>query len=144
MRKCLSVVTADAKGERTLITKGALENILKLCTQVQAGEKSHPLDKKALAGIEKRYSDWSEKGFRVLGVATRKLDGQADSYSSADEKELTFIGFLLFFDPPKADVEKAIVDLAKRGVQLKIITGDNEKVARHVAEAVHLPIIRHC
>ncbi len=52
----------------------------------------------------------------------------------------TFAGFLLFFDPPKADVQQVIVDLAKRGVQLKIITGDNEKVARHVAEAVHLPL----
>ena len=141
VRKCLSVVTADAKNERTLITKGALENILKLCVQVQSGEKIHPLDAKTLADIEKRYSDWSEKGFRVLGVAIRKMDRQTGSYSRSDEKGLTFIGFLLFFDPPKTDVEKAIVDLAKRGVQLKIITGDNEKVARHVAEAVHLPIV---
>ena len=140
VRKCLSVVTANAQGERTLITKGALENILNICTQVQTGDGSHPLDDKTLAAIEQRYSEWSDKGFRVLGVAIRKLDGQAASYSSADEKALTFIGFLLFFDPPKADVEQAIVDLAQRGVEIKIITGDNEKVARHVAEAVHLPI----
>jgi Mg2+-importing ATPase len=140
VRKCLSVVTANAKNERTLITKGALENILKICTQVQVGETSHALDDNALAGIEQRYSDWSDNGFRVLGVATRRLDGQAASYSRADETGLTFIGFLLFLDPPKPDVEKAIVDLAQRGVQLKIITGDNEKVARHVAEAVRLPI----
>jgi P-type Mg2+ transporter len=141
VRKCLSVVTANAKDERILITKGALENIVKICSHVESGGKSHPLDKITLAGIEQHYSDWSDKGFRVLGVAIRKLDVKADSYSSADEKELTFIGFLLFFDPPKPDVEKAIVDLANRGVQLKIITGDNEKVARHVAEAVHLPIM---
>jgi Mg2+-importing ATPase len=140
VRKCLSVVTANANDERTLITKGALENILKICSHVESGGESHPLDKISLAGIEQHYSDWSDKGFRVLGVAIRKLDGKADSYSTADEKELTFIGFLLFFDPPKPDVEKAIIDLANRGVQLKIITGDNEKVARHVAEAVHLPI----
>jgi Mg2+-importing ATPase len=69
------------------------------------------------------------------------LEGKAASYSSADEKGLTFLGFLLFFDPPKADVQQAIVDLASRGVQLKIITGDNEKVARHVADAVHLPVL---
>ena len=141
VRKCLSVVTANAKNERTLITKGALENILKLCTQIQSGDQIDPLENKLLAGIEQRYSEWSEKGFRVLGVAIRKLDEQADSYSMADEKEMTFIGFLLFFDPPKADVQKAIIDLAQRGVQLKIITGDNEKVARHVANAVHLPIM---
>jgi P-type Mg2+ transporter len=140
VRKTLSVITVNAQGQRTLITKGALENILKICSAVQAGDKSHPIDDTSRAGIEQRYSDWSEKGFRVLGVATRSLDGQAVSYSRADEKALTFQGFLLFFDPPKADVQQAIVDLAHRGVQLKIITGDNEKVARHVAEAVHLPI----
>jgi Mg2+-importing ATPase len=139
VRKSLSVVTANPQGQRTLITKGALENILKICSQVQSGGASQPLDDKTLAGIEQRYSDWSEKGFRVLGVATKSLPGQAASYSAADETGLTLIGFLLFFDPPKADVQKAIEDLASRGVQIKIITGDNEKVARHVAETVHLP-----
>ncbi len=139
VRKSLSVVTANPQGQRTLITKGALENILKNCSQVQSAGASQPLDDKTLAGIEQRYSDWSEKGFRVLGVATKSLPGQAASYSAVDEKELTLIGFLLFFDPPKADVQKAIEDLASRGVQIKIITGDNEKVARHVAETVHLP-----
>jgi Mg2+-importing ATPase len=140
VRKCLSVMTENATHERTLITKGALENILTLCTQVKVGEDRQPVNDKALAGIEQRYSDWSGKGFRVLGVATKSMEGNAASCSRADETGLTFIGFLLFFDPPKPDVEKAIVDLAHRGVQLKIITGDNEKVARHVAEAVHLPI----
>jgi P-type Mg2+ transporter len=141
VRKCLSVVTTNRQGDRTLITKGALENILKLCIWIQVGNESHPLDAKILADVEQHYSEWSEKGFRVLGVAIRKLDNQADSYSSVDEKEMVFIGFLLFFDPPKSDVQQTIVDLAKRGVQLKIITGDNEKVARHVAEAVHLPVV---
>jgi Mg2+-importing ATPase len=139
VRKSLSVVTANPQGQRTLITKGALENILKNCSQVQSGSTSQPLDAKTLAGIDQRYSDWSEKGFRVLGVATKSLEGQAAHYSAADETGLTLIGFLLFFDPPKADVQKAIEDLASRGVQIKIITGDNEKVARHVAETVHLP-----
>jgi Mg2+-importing ATPase len=139
VRKSLSVVTANPQGQRTLITKGALENILKNCSQVQSGNASQPLDDKTLAGIEQRYSDWSEKGFRVLGVATKSMAGQTASYSTADETGLTLIGFLLFFDPPKADVQKAIEDLASRGVQIKIITGDNEKVARHVAETVHLP-----
>jgi P-type Mg2+ transporter len=140
VRKCLSVVTANSQGQRTLITKGALENILKICSQVQSGIASHPLDDQTRAGIEQHYSDWSDKGFRVLGLAIKILQGQAATYSSADEKEMSFVGFLLFFDPPKADVQQAIVDLASRGVQLKIITGDNDKVARHVAEAVHLPI----
>jgi len=75
-----------------------------------------------------------------LGLATKTVNGQPEAYSHADENALTFTGFLLFFDPPKADVQQVIVDLAKRGVQLKIITGDNQKVARHVAEAVNLPL----
>jgi Mg2+-importing ATPase len=68
VRKCLSVVTANSQGDRTLITKGALENILKLCIRIQVGTESRPLDDKILMGIEKRYSEWSEKGFRVLAV----------------------------------------------------------------------------
>lgn len=140
VRKCLSVVTENTAGEHTLITKGALENILKLSALVQTEDELQPLTQKILAEIEQRYSAWSEKGFRVLGIAIRKMEGNSISYSITDENELTFLGFLLFFDPPKSDVEKVIVDLAKRGVQLKIITGDNDKVARHVAESVHLSI----
>jgi Mg2+-importing ATPase len=140
VRKRLSVVTTNAGGEHVLITKGALENILAICSQVQSGEAGIPLDDPVRIGIEERYSKWSGQGFRVLGIATKIVDQKAISYSYADENGLTFVGFLLFFDPPKADVQKTIVDLATRGVQLKIITGDNQKVARHVAEAVKLPV----
>jgi Mg2+-importing ATPase len=140
VRKRLSVVTANAKGERTLITKGALDNILSITTSLQAADGTHSLDATARADIEKRYNEWSEKGFRVLGLAIKTVDGQPKTYTRDDENSLNFTGFLLFFDPPKADVQQVIVDLAKRGVQLKIITGDNQKVARHVAEAVNLPL----
>jgi Mg2+-importing ATPase len=140
VRKRLSMVTANAQGERTLITKGALDNILSICTSIQSGDGTHPLDATIRAEIEQHYSEWSEKGFRVLGLATKTVDGRPEIYSQDDEKALNFNGFLLFFDPPKADVQQVIVDLAKRGVQLKIITGDNQKVARHVAEAVNLPL----
>jgi len=140
VRKRLSVVTANAQGDRTLIAKGALSNVLSVCSSVQSGDGVHPLEGTAQAEIERRYSEWSEKGYRVLGVATKTVDGQPKAYSHADESALTFVGFLLFFDPPKADVQQVIIDLAKRGVQLKIITGDNQKVARHVAEAVNLPL----
>jgi P-type Mg2+ transporter len=140
VRKRLSVVTDNGKGERTLITKGALDYVLSICTSFQSEDRAHPIDAKTRAEIEQRYNEWSEKGFRVLGVATKVVNGQPDSYSHTDENALTFAGFLLFFDPPKADVQQAIADLSKRGVQIKIITGDNQKVARHVAEAVNLPL----
>jgi P-type Mg2+ transporter len=139
VRKCLSVVTSNAGGQLTLITKGALEQILGICTALQIADKPEPLDAARLAEIQQKYSDWSEKGFRVLGVAT-KAESAGKSFSRADECDMTFNGFLLFFDPPKTDAQQVITDLATRGVQIKIITGDNQKVARHVAEAVNLQL----
>ena len=115
VRKCLSVVAADAQGERTLITKGALDNVLGMCTTVQAGDGAVPLDAAARAQIEARYDEWSAKGYRVLGVASRVVDDRSGSYARADERDLCFAGFLLFLDPPKADVRQTIVDLAQRG-----------------------------
>ena len=140
VRKCLSVVSESAQGTRSLITKGALDKILAHSDRFQVGIEAKPLDSTTRVEIEKRYSEWSGKGFRVLGLATKPVDIKQAAYSRADESGLIFLGFLLFFDPPKADVQQVIIDLTKRGVQLKIITGDNEKVARHVAEAVNLPL----
>jgi Mg2+-importing ATPase len=144
VRKRLSVITENASGVRTMITKGALENVLGVCNCIESGAATSPLDKTTRAEIEERYDQWSGKGFRVLGLAVKKVlskqNGRQDTYFRPDESELAFAGFLIFFDPPKSDVRQTILDLAKRGVALKIITGDNQKVARHVAEAVNLPI----
>ncbi len=139
VRKRLSIIVASATGTATLITKGALDNVLKICATLQTADGIQPLDSAQRAAIDQRYSDWSAKGFRVLGVATRSIDSRA-SYARDDETALVFAGFLLFFDPPKKDVESVIAELGKRGVELKIITGDNQKVARHVAEVVGLKI----
>ena len=143
VRKCLSVVVAheDAGSAGcTLITKGALDKILALCISLD-GDAATPLDDALRANIESRYDAWSAQGYRVLGVAWRRVEARSGSYTRADECGLCFAGFLLFMDPPKADVRQTILDLAQRGVALKIITGDNRKVARHVAEAVNLPVI---
>jgi P-type Mg2+ transporter len=140
VRKSLSVVAADASGKRTLVTKGALDNVLGMCTSVQTDAGTAPLDAAARAQIDARFEQWSGQGFRVLGVASRAVETREGSYTRADEQGLVFAGFLLFLDPPKADVRQTIVDLAKRGVKLKMITGDNAKVARHVAQAVDLPV----
>jgi Mg2+-importing ATPase len=147
VRKCLSVI-ADGAAEgsagtgaseaRTLITKGALDKVLSLCTTAGAGRA--PLDAALRAGIEARFEAWSGQGYRVLGVASRAVESRSGPYVRADEQGLNFDGFLLFMDPPKADAIRTLADLAQRGVQLKIITGDNHKVARHVAEAVKLPV----
>jgi Mg2+-importing ATPase len=144
VRKRLSVVVgAGEPGQGStlplLITKGALDNVLAVCTQVQDGDQVAPLDDARRAQIQGRFAGWSAEGFRVLGVATRSLPSQP-AYTRADEHDLTFTGFLLFFDPPKPGVQETITALAQRGVQLKIITGDNKLVALHTAKVIGLPV----
>jgi Mg2+-importing ATPase len=138
VRKRLSVVVQDGQ-QRLLIAKGALDNVLTVCAYVRDGGDAVPLDGSRLAQVQARYAGWSEQGFRVLGVATKLVSSQP-AYSRADEHDLTFIGFLLFFDPPKPGVRETIADLAGLGVELKIITGDNRLVALHTAEAVGLEV----
>ncbi len=140
-RKRLSVVVADEFGHRLMITKGALANVLNACNSVAAAGSVAPLDDNRLSQINNLFREWSHQGFRVLGIATKTVSSQDVAYSREDETALSFAGFLLFFDPPKADVAQTISDLSQRGVQLKMITGDNQLVARHVAEAVNLPIV---
>ncbi|HQE91783.1 MAG TPA: magnesium-translocating P-type ATPase [Anaerolineae bacterium] len=138
VRKRLSIVVQTATG-LLQITKGALDNVLEVCTQVQEGAVSVPLDDDRQQQIQQRYTAWSEQGFRVLGVAVRMMPEQA-RYTRRDEHDMTFVGFLLFFDPPKPGVRETIAALEELGVQLKIITGDNKLVARHAANAVGMTV----
>ena len=142
VRKRLSVVVQEGAAggiAARLITKGALDNVLDVCHQVQDDTITVPLDDAHRNAIQQRYAAWSASGFRVLGVAT-KLVASKSRYSRVDECALTFAGFLLFFDPPKPGVQNTLADLAKLGVQLKIITGDNRQVALHLAEAVGMHV----
>jgi len=150
VRKRLSVVVqvgaplADplglAQGQPLLITKGAVDNVLAVCTRVQEREIAVPLNDSHRAQIQQRYAGWSGQGFRVLGVATGRGDSASRPYTRDDECDLSFVGFLLFFDPPKPDVRETLTELAKLGVQLKIISGDNRLVAQHLAEAVGMKV----
>lgn len=142
IRKRLSVVIDADPGAPVrplLITKGALDNVLDVCSHVQVRETSVPLDAAHKQAIQDRYAEWSAKGYRVLGLATRDVPRQTAYTVEADERDMVFAGFLLFFDPPREDAFATLKELARMGVQVKIITGDNRLVARHVAEAVGLP-----
>ncbi len=137
IRKRLSVVVRD-KISQYMITKGALENVLAACSRVQVGAEEKALDDGMQAQIQERYEAWSAQGYRVLGVAVKTVSGQSHPFSKNDETDMVFAGFLLFFDPPKAGVQETLQALAKLGVRLKVITGDNRLVARHVAQTVGL------
>jgi Mg2+-importing ATPase len=138
IRKRLSVVAGRTDSPPLLITKGALEDVLSVCARVRAGAEETALDERTQAGIREKFESWATQGYRVLGVAAKPVQPKAVSYSVEDEADLTFVGFLLFFDPPKEDVVQTIQALEELGVKLKIITGDNRFVAQHVGKAVGL------
>ncbi|MES1993249.1 MAG: magnesium-translocating P-type ATPase [Pseudomonadota bacterium] len=139
-RKRLSVAGLGPADERLLICKGAFATVAEVCTRVCDGDQERPLDASLRAGLEQRFAAWSQQGFRVLGVASRRVPEQS-AYTAAEEQSMTFEGFLLFADPPKAGVRETLGRLAALGVQVKVITGDNRLVAVHVAEQVgmHAP-----
>jgi Mg2+-importing ATPase len=137
VRKRVSVIVQNGAGIR-LITKGAFNPVLEACSRSDDGS---PLDDDAKARLQRRYDDWSARGIRVLAIAVRNLDPQPE-YGRDDESDLAFFGFLTFLDRPKEGVAAAIADLARLGVSIKLITGDNKLVAQHVASLVGLPAQR--
>jgi Mg2+-importing ATPase len=140
VRKRLSIVIQESGQTIPLvISKGALDNMLAVCSSIPVHGTTRPLADDDRAQIQRRFSEWSGQGFRVLGIATRQMARQP-TYTYADERDMTFLGFLLFFDPPKPGVLETIAGLAELGVGLKIITGDNRLVAIHTAQAIGLHV----
>jgi len=138
VRKRLTVVVAQKDAPAILITKGALENVLAICTRIQIAGAEKALDNGMRAKIQERFEDWSAKGYRVLGVAVQSVEAHAQPFSKKDETDLTFAGFLLFFDPPKDGIQRTIQALSMLGVRIKVITGDNQLVARYTGQKVGL------
>ncbi len=136
LRRRLSVLVAHG-AQRLLITKGALHNVLEVCDQaVVAGGKLVPLAS-VRPQIEAKFEALSQSGLRTLGLAYRAtVDEQA--ISKASEAGMIFLGFVVLSDPPKAGVGATIQQLAALGVALKVITGDNRAVARHLCQQVGL------
>ncbi|MCM1565806.1 MAG: magnesium-translocating P-type ATPase [Dehalobacter sp.] len=138
IRKRLSIVVRDNTNLRTMITKGALLNVLEICSQVEVQGKPIPLESDNLADINQRFENWSEQGYRVLGIATRNMGTERLDFRTEDEQDMCFMGFLLFLDPPKKGIKETLEGLEKMGVNLKIITGDNKLVSRHISQAIGL------
>jgi Mg2+-importing ATPase len=146
IRKRLSVVVertaAPADAQRhTMITKGALRNVIEACVDAEIGNGAGGVRRVPIAEVraplQERFEAYSEQGYRVLGVAVRDVTDDP-IINKNDEQQMTFIGFLLLDDPPKADALEAISELEELGVQLKIITGDNRLVAGKIARQMGL------
>jgi len=136
-RRRLSVVveTPAGNGRRLLITKGAPEPIIERSAGFEVDARVQPLDAAARQASAAVHSAMSEEGLRVLAVAYRWLDAKP-AYSRDDEMELTLAGFVSFADPVLPDVADMLADLRRDGVAVKILTGDNELVARHVCRQI--------
>lgn len=126
-------VLLERNGERTLIIKGAPEDVLRLSAHVETpGGEVRPLTEADRARIQARFKKLSAGGLRLLGIASRPEPADQTRVEAVDEKDLTFAGFAVFLDPPKASAKTALAALAASGVQVKVVTGDNEQVARHI------------
>lgn len=142
LRRKMSVVVETHKKEHLLICKGAVEEILASCSRVMLGGKSVPVGALHHKRKEDIVNQMNESGFRLLAVAFRDMPANRHDFSANDEKDMTLLGFLAFFDPPKGTVHKAMSELAKLGVGVKILTGDNEVITRYICDKVNFKITR--
>ena len=135
-RRCVSVVVAR-ENQKLIVAKGAPESILALSTSYEAGGIVRELTPAARTACEKTFEELSQRGYRVLGVGVAEADETA-TFSRSDEKNLVFLGFVAFADPPRDDAREVLAALRRAGVRVKVVTGDNEKVTAHVCERVGL------
>ncbi|MCC6128033.1 MAG: magnesium-translocating P-type ATPase, partial [Chlamydiae bacterium] len=135
-RKRLSLLLSDGS-ESWMITKGAFEQILKICTKVEMAG-GNEVDISSLSkDLETFYKESSNKGFRTIGLAYRK-NMQMNTLRPEDEQQMTFLGFLLFADALKEHVADDIAKLRELGIDLKVVTGDNRLMAMHLAEVLNI------
>jgi P-type Mg2+ transporter len=126
-------VLVERDGARALILKGAPEEVIRICTSVEMpGGASQNLTDELRAELRTRFDELSGQGFRLLGIASCAEPADQANCVLADEKDLTFAGFAVFLDPPKLSAGAALAALAAAGVAVKVLTGDNEQVARHL------------
>uniref|UniRef100_UPI00286B01FB magnesium-translocating P-type ATPase n=1 Tax=Methylibium sp. TaxID=2067992 RepID=UPI00286B01FB len=141
-RRRMSVVVSERDEHHELICKGALEEMLTVCTRVRIknglGPQEVPLDAAMLARVQQVARELNEEGLRVVAVAMKKLPPSQTTYSVADEADLTLIGYIAFLDPPKESAAPALKALAAHGIQVKVLTGDNGLVTARVCGQVGL------
>ncbi|MBA2079668.1 magnesium-translocating P-type ATPase [Rhodanobacter sp. PCA2] len=139
-RRRMSVVVANGANEHLLICKGAVEEMLSICAYAQVGGEVEPMTDERRREIKAMTRRLNEDGLRVLVVAVRREPAAERAWSVADENELTAVGCLAFLDPPKDSAATAIAALHQHGVEVKVITGDNEAVTRKICREVGLDV----
>ncbi|WP_370451499.1 magnesium-translocating P-type ATPase [Buttiauxella sp. B2] len=139
-RRRMSVVVSEQPDVHQLICKGALQEILNVCTQVRYGDEIVPLSDSLLARIRRVTDDLNRQGLRVVAVASKFLPARTEDYGRIDESDLILEGYIAFLDPPKETTAPALKALKESGIAVKILTGDSELVAAKVCREVGLDV----
>ncbi|MCL2784289.1 MAG: magnesium-translocating P-type ATPase [Propionibacteriaceae bacterium] len=137
-RRRMSVVVADETGKTQMITKGAIEEILSICSFVDYGGQVTQITDAIRKEVLDRCGGYNADGLRVLGVAQKTEHAGVGAFSVADEADMVLIGYLAFLDPPKHDAAAAVTALEEYGVRVKVLTGDNDGVTKAVCKQVGL------
>ena len=138
-RRRMSVVLKDREGKTKLITKGAVEEILQICTNCEYGNDILPLTGEIQTRVKQMASKLNAEGMRVIAVASKDSPSAEGVFGVKDESNMTLIGYLGLLDPPKKSAATAIKALKHYGVQVKVLTGDNEAVTKKICDEVGLP-----
>ena len=136
IRRRMSVVIEDKQGKRQIITKGAVEEMLSICSHTEFNGEVQSLTDKLKVKAQKISEEMNRKGMRVLAVAQKSYIEKVGNFSVSDEKEMVLIGFLAFLDPPKPSAAEAIKQLHEYGVEVKILSGDNDIVVKSIGRQV--------
>ena len=139
-RRRMSVVLGSGGKKRQLITKGAVEEMLSICSLVEINGDVLPLTDKITQQVMEMVNKMNNDGMRVLAIAQKNDIPDEDTFSAADEKDMVLMGYIGFLDPPKDTAHDAIDALQNHGVKVKVLTGDNEGVTKKVCKDVGIPI----
>lgn len=139
-RRRLTTVVRDRSGKIQMVTKGAVEEMLSVCSHAEIDGAVRVLDGKVRERILATVADLNDDGFRVLAIAQKSNPSPVGAFSAQDECDMVLIGYLAFLDPPKESTADAIEALRNHGVATKILTGDNEKVTRTICKQVGLQV----
>lgn len=139
-RRRLTTVVQNRDGKTQMVTKGAVEEMLSICSFAECDGKVRPMTKELKSRILATVDDLNEKGFRVLAIAQKSNPSPAGAFGITDECDMVLMGYLAFLDPPKESTADAIKALKAHGVTTKILTGDNDKVTRTICKQVGLKV----
>ena len=139
-RRRLTTVVQNRDGKTQMVTKGAVEEMLSICSFAECDGKVRPMTKELKSRILATVDDLNEKGFRVLAIAQKSNPSPAGAFGVTDECDMVLMGYLAFLDPPKESTADAIKALKAHGVTTKILTGDNDKLTRTICKQVGLKV----